>query len=123
MFFIIHNDQIRQNCFDYLKGLTNVTVEIKQHKKGRSTQQNKMYWSILGLIAKEGGYETDDLHLALKCRFLGTEEKVIMGKVVTVPKSTTKLNTREFGELIDKVYALASELNIKLPTPQYMGFE
>lgn len=123
MFFIIRNDQVRQNCLDYLKDMTNVTVKIATYKKVRSNQQNALYWSLIGLIAKEGGYETDDLHLALKCRFLGTEEKVIMGKVVTVPKSTTKLNTREFGELIDKVYALASELNIKLPTPQYMGFE
>lgn len=123
MFFILKNDEIIKNCLDVVRNSYNCTVEIKPYKKGRSNSQNRLYWSLLGIIAKDAGYEIDDLHTAIKVRFLGTSEKFIAGNLVTIPKSTTTLNTREFTELIEKIYALGAEMGIVLPVPAFWGTE
>ena len=121
MFFIIRDETVLNNCRQTIQ--IGHAVKIEDYKKNRSGQQNKLYWSLLGIIAKDLGYDLDDLHTAVKVRFLGTEDKFIAGQPITLAKSTRKLNTKEFTELVDKVYALGAELNIKLPTPSHWGFD
>jgi len=123
MFFILRDETILKNCLDVIQQSIGCTVEIKPYKKTRSGRQNRLYWTLLGIIAKDAGYELDDLHTAVKVRFLGADEKLIAGQLVTVPKSTTGLNTREFTELVDKVYALGAQMGIVLPVPSYFGME
>lgn len=123
MYFVLKTPEILQNCIASLKDHMGYSVEIKPYKKSRTTRQNKLYWSLIGIIAKDKGYDTEDLHIALKIRFLGTTEKTIAGQVYTVPNSTTKLDTRQFGELVDRVYALGAELGVKLPQASFWGLE
>lgn len=123
MFFVLKSPQVLANCIASLKEFMGYSVEIKPYKKIRSTRQNKLYWSLLGIIAKDKGYDTEDLHLALKIRFLGTQEKTIAGQVYTVPNSTTKLTTTQFTEYVDRVYALGAELGVKLPQPSFWGLD
>lgn len=123
MFFILKDESIIRNCLDVVRNSYNCTVEIKPYKKGRSGRQNKLYWSLIGIIAKELGYDTDDLHTAIKVRFLGTTEKFVAGQLVTIPKSTRTLNTKEFTDLIDKIYALGAEMGVRLPVPAFWGIE
>lgn len=123
MFFVLKSPEVLANCIASLKEFMGYSVEIKPYKKIRSTRQNKLYWSLLGIIAKDKGYDTEDLHLALKIRFLGTQEKTIAGQVYTVPNSTTKLTTTQFCEYVDRVYALGAELGVKLPQPSFWGLD
>jgi len=98
-------------------------MRVSITKPKRSLDQNALYHSLIGIIAKELGYQPDDLHEQIKVRFLGVEEKTVFNQKLIMPKSTTTLNKREFSELIDKVYALGMGYNIKLPTADHYGIE
>lgn len=122
--FVVRDEKILENVIAFIRGNGYpLDVEVREHKRTRTKKQNSLYWSLLGIIAKDKGYDTEDLHLALKIRFLGTQEKTIAGQVYTVPNSTTKLTTTQFTEYVDRVYALGAELGVKLPQPSFWGLD
>lgn len=129
-FFILIDEQRRQNAVNFLQRLSlkrTYSVEIKEYRKNRSNSQNRLYWSWLKIIADMYGYEDDELHETFKAKFLGTEERLVFGERVMVPKSTAKLTTQEFTLYLDKIEMLARELDISLPHPDdyhyAMGYE
>lgn len=120
MLFVLIDEPRRQDCISFIKALTLTTkqsVEIKKYKKNRSLAQNRTYWLWLGIIGEFNGDSPEDLHELFKLRFLGHEEKTIMGESVTLVRSTAKLTTLEFGEYLVKVEMLAKQLGIVLPYP------
>lgn len=122
MIFRITSEQVKQNCLDYIKPLGTglYQVEIKEIK--RSLPQNRYYWAILKIIGDELGYKDDDLHEALKAKFIGMEEgRDVFGNLYRKPISTTTLSKKEFTEYMDKVFALAAQMNITIPAPDYFG--
>lgn len=121
MNYILRDKERLNNCIEYLKSLPldgSLIVDIGEYKKSRSNAQNRTYWKWIGIIAKEQGYTSDELHDILKVRFLGTETKDIDGQLIIQPRSTTKLTTKEMGEYMTKVQMLASTLEISLPIPE-----
>lgn len=97
-------------------------VEIKPYKKNRSLQQNKYMWKCLQIIGDELGYTPEELHEAIKFKFLGTEtRKTIFGQEYETVRSTTGLTTKEFAEHMDKIQAFAMSQSIVLPQPDYYG--
>lgn len=121
MQFVIKNDDIAKRCCQAVMASLGKTVVIKETK--RTNPQNALYWSVLTIIAGELGMEPEELHDEIKVRFLGVKKRVVHGQELIEPISTTTLSKKQFGELIDKVYALAGELNIKIPSPDYWGLE
>lgn len=122
MIFRLTNAQVKTNCLEYIKplGLDMYEVEIREIK--RSLPQNRYYWAILKIIGDELGYKDTDLHDACKGKFLGMEEgRDAFGNLYRKPKSTTKLTKPEFAEYMNKVLALAAEMNIAIPAPDYYG--
>lgn len=113
------NDDVISRCCAEIRASKGMSVKIAPMK--RSLDQNSLYHALVGIIAKEIGETPDDLHEQLKVRFLGVEEKEVWGKKLIVPKSTASLSKADFGNLIDKVYALGSNLSIKLPSPSHYG--
>lgn len=97
----------------YLEDLTgSVTITIKKTKRSRSLRQNAYYWLILTLLGKELGYTPEEMHDTFKAKFL---YKLDHG--LKIPQSTTSLDIVEFIEYLEKIIAIAIELNITLPRP------
>ena len=95
----------------------NVRVTLKREK--RTVDQNSLFWLWIACIADETGNEKMYLHEFFKGKFLGYNEQVVFGQVVTTPKTTTTLDTKQFTNYLEdiKVFA-AAELGIILPDPE-----
>ena len=115
------DEQRRQTAIEFLRMIKlnrDIRVEIKEYKKNRSTAQNRLLWAWYDVIAKDTGYEPEDLHEEMKVRVLGVERKVVRGIELIVPKSSTKLSVQEMTQFLHSVEALAAELGIALPYPR-----
>lgn len=102
-----------------LKGKT-VQVTCERRKKIRSLTQNAYYWGVvIRMIADECGYigkeDEEALHNRLKEMFLPRHGKM------AIAKSTSELDTEEFGDYIEKIKVwAANELKIYIPEPGEM---
>ncbi len=94
-----------------------VTIEVKKFKKKRSIEQNSYYWAVLiDILSKEFGYESEEIHLMLREKFLRIHDNIHPDFVIA--RSTTKLTTVEFVEYIEKIQRWAAqEHQIYLPDP------
>ncbi len=88
---------------------------LRHIRTPRSDQQNKYYWGVVvEILSNELGYSKDDLHYALREKFLNIFAK----DTLRIPKSTTDLSTVEFEVYMTDVRRWAVEfLNISIPTP------
>lgn len=119
-FFILENQQRRDAALELIKALNparTYSVEVKEYRSSRSNSQNRTYWMWLNALAKDTGHSADDLHEMFKVRVLGTEEKIILGKAITVGRSTTTLNTKDFAEYMTTIEGIAASIGITLPHP------
>ena len=93
-----------------------VCLAIDQIKSTRTNQQNGYYWGdIIGPIMKEFGYYKDEMHDALKIKFL---TKYNDSDLPTL-ESTSRLGRNEMGEYIENIRTWAmTEHHINLPTPE-----
>ena len=94
-----------------------VATETKKFKKKRSLPQNSYYWSvIIDILSREFGYESEEIHLMLREKFLRIYDDKHPDFVIA--RSTTKLTTVEFVEYIEKIQRWAAqEHQIYLPDP------
>lgn len=120
----IINTDVLKNCLLFLSEmpLGKFYVEIKEAR--RTLPQNRYYWMILGILAKEQGYTSEELHDALKVKIFGTEKvKDVFGQEYERPVSSKNLSKEDFGKLIDAVFILAGNFNIALPDASHYGLE
>lgn len=102
---------------------TGATIELKEIKGKRSISQNALYWLWLTCIEAETGNSKEDLHEYFKVSINGYEEIKLYGKTLQIPISTTKDDTKQFKEYLDKIQIFASvELGIDLPDPDHKHF-
>lgn len=99
-------------------------VDILVRVPKRSISQNSFYWLYLTVISNETGNDAEDLHGFFKRQFLPITEGTITlkdGVHHTYKKlsSTTELSKAEFGEYLDKIYAMTG---VPLPDPEAAGF-
>lgn len=76
---------------------------FRPYKPTRSQQANRRYWKIIGMIAAHTGHDADELHQALKARYLGMSRVELDGKTTEVPRSSAKLKVKEFNEYMERV--------------------
>ena len=96
------------------------TVEVKEYRRDRSAAQNRLYWSWVKIIGDTLGYDKYDMHVTLALEFLNTKQSIhpITKEMVTVPTSTTTLDTKEFTDYLERIDRWAAEYrNIQLPHP------
>lgn len=103
-----------------------VVLTVEEFREKRSNQANRYYWGIcVDLIArglKDAGWEprecsAEQVHELLKREFL-TEDRHINGVIVKRTKSTTELDTQQFGEYIEHCVRFAAEnLDVIIPPP------
>ena len=88
-------------------------IEIKRFRRNRSLQQNALYWSWLTIISIDTGYDKEELHTTFRSMFLTDRRQKL-----PLIRSTTALNKIQFGQYLNKVERVASELGIELPHPE-----
>ena len=118
-----HQEAIKKITeLDFKNKVYNVKIINKIGK--RSIDQNSLYWMWLTCIEQETGNDKNDLHFHFRGEYLGVIKKVILGLEKYDLKSTTKLNTSEFKQYLDKIQIFANtELGINLPNPEDKKFE
>jgi hypothetical protein len=90
-----------------------VELILRKHRRSRSRNQNAYYWGVvIPLIAEHCGYMDEEMHEALKWRFLQKHD----GPLPTV-RSTTDLDTAEFTEYIEQCRILGAEMGVVIPGP------
>lgn len=113
-----------KRSIDQLKDGVRFDVKISRHRPKRSLAQNCTYWMWIGCIHEETGNDCDMLHELLKRKFLGVETFDVCGERLEKSRSTKTLSTADFSAYIAKVQAwAASELAIRLPTPEDLAWE
>ena len=124
-YFIVKDSSILGNAIAFISKLDFFKpwlIDIKPYKKNRSTAQNRLYWKWLEIISAETGYTRDELHELFKRVYLGSEDKIILGKQINIAKSTTGLSTTDFTNFLISIEAEAMDLGITLPHPQDYQF-
>lgn len=93
-----------------------VVVKVTKRRSQRSDEQNGYWWAVVvPLLAEHCGYTHDEMHDALKLKFLSRED---MSKGLIRVGSTAKLNTLEFADLVDRVALWAAEdFGVVIPLP------
>lgn len=91
-----------------------IQLVLKKYKTQRSIEQNKYYWGvIIKILSEEFGYFPEEIHDALRFKFLR-----VSGRVLSIAKSTTELTTIEFEIYQEQIRVWAlTEHQIKIPLP------
>ena len=91
-----------------------VTVEVKKFRKNRTDAQNRYWWGVvIDILSKHTGYEPEEMHNAIKIKFLPVERAGLISG-----KSTKHLTTLEFVDLIERVQRWAAQdQNCYIPDP------
>lgn len=94
------------------------SVEIKRLKSRRTLQQNALYWRWVHIVADETGNDAEDIHEAIKLKFITPELVTVLGE--TVPRrSTANKDIDAMAMLMNKMHAWAhTDLGIHLPLPE-----
>lgn len=99
-------------------------VTIEKMRDKRTDRQRRLYWKWIGIIGSEIGYDKDDLHDALREKFLPLIEVDILGKRVKRLTSTGKLSIAKMAQYMCDVDRFAAyELSILLPHPEDVDYE
>lgn len=106
--------------FDYLCSMLpngSYTVSIKRKVKPRTLSQNALMWLWFACIERETGADKLDVHDYYCKKFL--RRRIYMnGLEDVVVGNTSKLNTLQMKDFLDKVQAdAAAEFGINLPLP------
>jgi hypothetical protein len=123
MKFVIKDNRDKQSLFSYLKELENdYIVSVKKQRNTRSNMQNSYYWKcIVQGLAEELGYFPNEMHDALRARFLSEYEMIsINDNQIAINKigSTTALNTKSFEQYTEQIRVWAlTDLGIRLMLP------
>jgi hypothetical protein len=90
-----------------------LAIWIGPYKKIRSLEQNALYWKRIGVISAATGHDRYTLHEYFKRRVFGVNVADVCGSVVEFTRSSTKVSTGDFSELIEEVESFISEHGIE----------
>ncbi len=93
-------------------------VDVIEHKDSRSSQQNKLYWSLITEMSNYLGHTTEEVHDLMRYKYLSFKELVGNEEITRVP-STTQLSIKTFNEYYEKVSQFAYGLGFRLDLEQY----
>lgn len=123
---IIRNEDIRTRVLGIVARLPldkPYQIEVKPFKHKRSNGQNALFHKWVSILAQHTGYSDFEMKEYLKVQFLTPQFIQVRDKSI-VSRHTSKLDTKEMSEFMNKVMAFAvTELNITLPSPQDLGWE
>jgi hypothetical protein len=92
-------------------------LTLSKQEKKRTLAGNRLFWLWMACLERETGTPKEDCHDYYCSKFL-CRNVVINGEEKTVTGGTSKLNTVQFSNFLDKIQAdAASEFGITLPDP------
>lgn len=99
-----------------------VELTLKKSQSIRSTRANRYYWGVvIKVIADHCGYMPEELHEALKFKFLS--DKCMDDKGLVKIGSTASLSTDEFIQYTNKVVMWAAQdLQVYIPDPTQVEY-
>lgn len=124
---IVRDETLRDRAIDLIGKLDlskpwRITVE--RYRRKRTLGQNALLHRYFGIIARETGNSPEDIKEAYRDMFLPKVPVRIGDEERLIGQSTTKLDTKQMSELVDKVYHhAASELGILLPLAEEAHLE
>jgi hypothetical protein len=115
--FTLYNKELFTEYLNSLSG--RVVMTVKKLKKGRSNNQNRYYWGVvITILSQELGYTREEMHEALKWKFLRVEKRML-----PTTRSTSDLDTKTFEDFLEEVRRwAATDLNIQIPLPNEIEF-
>lgn len=122
MYYVLKNDEVKQNCLEYIRGLNGIhDVYIGEHESFRSKAQNSLYWKWLTIIGQDigQGYDKDDMHHVFGMLYLEHEKRNCMGFERIKVESTRNMSVNRFSNHMRNVEKYAVESGIILPYPDY----
>lgn len=123
MIYRIINETVRENLLRDIQSQP-LGFQVKMEELKRSNQANALYWKWVTIIAEALGYHPDEMHESFKREFIGVNQgRDYFGNLYLRPASSARLGKSEFSAYMNKVQIFASQMNIKLPQPDYYGME
>ena len=102
-------------CSQLRNGRYKVTIE--RYTEQRTISQNALMWLWFTCIEQDTGTDKQEVH-DYYCNLFLSRRILFNGKEKTVSGSTSKLNTVQMTDFMNKIQAdAASELGITLPLP------
>ena len=93
-------------------------VKLERYTAPRTLPQNALMWLWFTCIERETGTDKQDIH-DYYCNLFLRRTSYIKGKETVIAGSTSKLNTVQMTDFLNKVQAdAAAELGITLPLPE-----
>lgn len=119
------NEAHRRNVLSFISTLPldkALRVTVEEDRRPRSLSQNALMWKWLNeaaeKLADHSGHTSDEIHEFLKAKFLPPTVVEVNGEIREY-RTTTKLNTREMHDYMERVYQfLAGECRIYLTLPE-----
>jgi hypothetical protein len=83
-------------------------IEVKEWRGKRTSAQNRLLWVVYTAIAKATGHTPEEVHEAMKAKFLPPRVVKIGGEEVEIPPTTTATDVPEFSEYVERVVSFAA---------------
>ena len=123
--YVIKDETVRQNCIREIMSLgfdKPCSVQIKPYKHNKTTAQRNYWHALLRILARDAGYNMDDLKDDIKIRILGFRSKMMAdrGEVLYIPSSET-LTVDDYNKLIEGTLMMFDALGYTAPAKNYYG--
>jgi hypothetical protein len=99
-------------------------IDLKEWKGTRSNNQNRYYWGVvLKILGDELGYLPEEMHEAMKYKFLAHKTVSLGREQVIVGGSTRNLTTSELEDYLSKIKAWAArDMSVVIPDPNEIKY-
>jgi hypothetical protein len=98
-------------------------LTLTRQEKKRTLAENRLFWLWMACIEHETGTPKEDCH-DYYCSLFLRRHVTVNGDEKEVTGGTSKLNTVQFTDFLNKIQAdAATEFGIKLPDPDDLHFE
>ena len=126
--FVLHKDATRErvlgNLVRFVQSLPDTKawkVEIAQHARRRSDEQNRYLWGVVYPAFEQAleGWDKEDIHEYLLGEHFGWQRIEGMGRAKVKPlKRSSKLTKAEFADYVDFCQRKGAEHGIYVPDPE-----
>lgn len=126
MILTIYNNQDKEEALKKIASIdikSKYIIDFKKYRKRRTISQNRLMWMWYRCIEDNLGQDSDELHYILRLKFLPYKTIKVNKEPCKIPISTTKLDTKQFTDYLEKIYIWASQEGIILLRPEDRGWE
>ena len=83
-------------------------IQVAPYRAKRSPEQNALLWAIYGQMAEGTGHTPEELHDAMKKKFLAPKFVSVGDEQVAIIPDSHTLDVKEFSEFVERVQSFAA---------------